>query len=101
MTTRLGVDPRVLAEFCRKRGIRTLWLFGSAQKGTLREASDVDLLVEFEPGRKPGLLELAAMEQELSELLGGRPVDLRTPEDLSRDFRDELLRTAEVQYAAG
>ena len=62
--------------------------------------SDIDLLVEFEPGKAPGLLALAEMEAELSGLLGGQPVDLRTPRDLSRYFRDEVVRTAEVQYAA-
>ena len=101
MTMRLGIEPHVLAQFCQKHGIRRLSLFGSALKGTARKGSDVDLLVEFEPGRKPGLLGLAAMEQALSDLLGGRPVDLRTAEDLSRYFRDEVIRTAEVQYAAG
>ena len=67
--------------------------------GTARPDSDIDLLVEFEPGQVPGLLALANMEIELSELLGGRRVDLRTAEDLSRDFREEVVRTAEVQYA--
>jgi predicted nucleotidyltransferase len=69
-------------------------------KGIARPDSDIDLLVEFEPGKAPGLLELAGMEIELSQRLGGRRVDLRTPEDLSRYFRDDVLRTAEVQYAA-
>jgi hypothetical protein len=60
----------------------------------------VDLLVEFVPGQEPGLIGLGGIEIELSQLLGGRKVDLRTPQDLSRYFRDEVLRTAEVQYAA-
>ena len=63
------------------------------------QGDDIDLLVEFESGRVPGLLALASMELELAELLGGRRVDLRTAEDLSRYFRDEVVRTAEVQYA--
>ena len=67
--------------------------------GTDRPDSDVDLLVEFEPGKKPGLLGLAAIEEELSALLGGRRVDLRTAEDLSPHFRASAVRTAEVQYA--
>jgi uncharacterized protein len=66
---------------------------------TARSDSDIDLLVEFDPGQVPGLLALASMELELSELVGGRRVDLRTAEDLSRYFRDEVVRTAEVQYA--
>lgn len=66
---------------------------------TARPDSDIDLLVEFEPGWEPGLLGLATMEAELAALLGGKKVDLRTPQDLSRHFRDRVLRTAEVQYA--
>ena len=61
--------------------------------------SDIDLLVEFEPGREPGLLGLAAMEAELTRLLGGKKVDLRTAQDLSRHIRDHVVSTAEVQYA--
>ena len=60
--------------------------------------SDVDVLVEFEPGRTPGLLGIAGLELELSRLFSGRRVDLRTPEDLSRYFRQDVLDTAEVQY---
>jgi hypothetical protein len=97
---RLPIDRDVLAEFCRRHHIRRLSLFGSVLKGTARPDSDIDLLVEFEPDKAPGLLELAGMEIELSQSLGGRRVDLRTPEDLSRYFRDDVLRTAEVQYAA-
>ena len=77
------------------------WPFsGSTLKGTNRPDSDVDLLVEFEPGQEPGLLRLARIGAELSDLLGGRAVDLRTAQDLSRYFRDEVVRTAEVQYEA-
>ena len=78
---------------------RKLSLFGSVLKGTARPDSDVDLLVEFDAGCTPSLLRLAGMENELSDMLG-RKVDLRTPADLSRHFRDEVVRTAEVQYAA-
>jgi predicted nucleotidyltransferase len=99
MNLRLAVDEALLTAFCRKHAIHTLSLFGSLLKGTARPDSDVDLLVEFETDRKPGLLALAAMEEELSTLLGGRRVDLRTAEDLSRHFRDKVVRTAEVQYA--
>ena len=77
-----------------------LALFGSMLKGTQRPDSDIDLLVEFEPGRAPGYLRLAAIEEELSSLLGDRPVDLRTPQDLNSHFRNEVTRTAEVQFAA-
>ena len=61
--------------------------------------SDVDVLVEFEPGEEPGLIALAGMEAELSEMLG-RQTDLRTPEDLSPYFRDRVLAKAESHYAA-
>ena len=92
-------DDHVHARFCERHHIRRLALFGSQLKGTARPDSDIDLLVEFEPDQVPGLLALAGMELELSELLDGQRVDLRTVEDLSRYFRDEVLRTAEVQYA--
>lgn len=100
MPPRLPIDRDALAEFCRRHHIRRLSLFGSVLKGTARPDSDIDLLVEFEPGKEPGLLELAGMEIELTQRLGAKRVDLRTPEDLSRYFRDDVLRTAEVQYAA-
>jgi len=96
----LAIDKGQLVQFCREHHIRRLSLFGSTLKGTSRPDSDVDLLVEFETGAVPGLLALVTMEAELGDMLGGRTVDLRTPRDLSRHFRDEVLRTAEVQYAA-
>lgn len=98
MPDRLFSDRAALAVLCRRHGIRRLSLFGSVLKGTARPDSDVDLLVEFEPDAKPSLFTLAAIEQEMSEQLGGRRVDLRTPQELSRYFRDEVLREAEVQY---
>ena len=94
----LDVSEEELAPVCRRHRIRKLSLFGSRLKGTARPDSDVDLLVEFEPNAVPGLLGIAAMELELSALLGGRKVDLRTAQDLSRYFRDEVVRTAAVQY---
>ncbi len=96
---RLAIAEDQLEQFCRNQHIRRLSLFGSALAGTMRPDSDIDLLVEFEPGREPGLLGLAAMEAELASMLGGKKVDLRTPQDLSRYFRDQVLRMAEVQYA--
>jgi len=101
MPTRLSFDREKLAEICRRHHIRRLSLFGSVLNGSQRAESDVDLLVEFEPGKTPGLLRLAEIEFELSALLGGRRVDLRTPGDLSPYFRDEVLQNAELQYAAG
>ena len=78
-----------------------LSLFGSVLREDFRPDSDVDVLVEFEDGHAPGLLGIARMERELSEILGGRKIDLRTPEDLSRYFRQDVLAAAEVQYAQG
>ena len=98
--SRLPLDQDALARLCRRHGIRRLSLFGSVLKGTSRPDSDIDLLVEFSPEAIPGLLGIASIEAELSELLNGRRVDLRTPQDLSRYFRDEVERTAEVQFAA-
>jgi predicted nucleotidyltransferase len=100
MHTPIFPDRATLAAVCRRHHIRRLALFGSTLRGTDRPDSDVDLLVEFEPGHKPGLLGLAGIEAELSALAAGRRIDLRTAQDLSRYFRDEVLRTAEVQYAA-
>ena len=100
MTQPLFADRIALAAFCRRHHIRRLALYGSTLKGTARVDSDVDLLVEFEPGKEPGLIKLAGMEAELSAMLDNRRVDLRTAADLSRHFRDEIVRTAEVQYAA-
>ncbi|HEY7558182.1 MAG TPA: nucleotidyltransferase family protein [Candidatus Binatia bacterium] len=90
-----------IAAFCKRNRIQRLSLFGSALKGELRKDSDIDLLVEFQPGEAPSLLDLARMERELSTMLAGRKVDLRTPNELSRYFRDEVLSTASVQYAEG
>jgi predicted nucleotidyltransferase len=90
-----------LDEFCRRNHIARLSLFGSVLREDFRPDSDVDVLVEFEEGHTPGFLGLARMEEELSEILGGRKVDLRTPQDLSRYFREEVLDAAVVQYAQG
>ena len=87
-----------LAPICRRHGIRRLSVFGSVRAGTARPDSDIDLLVEFEPGRLPGLLGISAIEIELGEMLG-KKVDLRTAADLSPHFRDEVLDSAQVAYA--
>jgi predicted nucleotidyltransferase len=97
----LNLDADTLARFCDAHRIRRLALFGSQLKGTAKPDSDIDLLVEFDPDAHPTLLDMAQMEIELSQRLGGRKVDVRTAEDLSRYFRDEVVRTAEVQYVAG
>ena len=99
MIPRLDVAPSALAAFCSRHHVVRLALFGSVLHGVDRPSSDIDLLVEFEAGKAPGFLALAAMEEELSGLLGGRKVDLRTPNDLSRYFRDAVIAEAEVQFA--
>jgi uncharacterized protein len=100
MTALLNVDPSSLDAICRRHHIRRLSLFGSTLHGTARPDSDLDLLVEFEPGKAPGLLGLATIELELAGLFGNRKVDLRTPDDLSRYFRDKVLAEAKRLYAA-
>ena len=101
MNREISIPKEALAAYCRERGIRRLAVYGSALRDDFGPDSDIDLLVEFEPDRIPTLFDIAGMERELSELLGGRKVDLRTPEDLSRYFREHVLAKAEVQYAAG
>ena len=86
-----------VAELCKRHHIRRLALFGSVLREDFRTDSDVDVLVEFDPDVRVGLIRLAGIEQELSALLG-RKVDLRTPAELSRYFRQEVVRTARVQY---
>lgn len=88
-----------LAEFCRRNHIQKLSLFGSILRDDFGPDSDVDFLVVFEPGQTPGLMGIARMEIELSKMIG-RKADLRTPEELSRHFRAEVLREAEDQYVA-
>lgn len=95
----IQVPREALAAFCRRHGIRRLSLFGSVLRADFRPDSDVDVLVDFRPGHRVGW-EIVGMQQELSELLG-RSVDLRTPAELSRYFRDRVLDEAQVQYAEG
>lgn len=101
MNTHIVFPQDQIAEFCRRHHIRRLAVFGSALRSDFNETSDIDILVEFEPDHIPGLLGMARMERERSALFGGRKVDLRTPEDLSRYFRQDVLNEAEVQYAQG
>ena len=93
------IDSTLLAELCERHGIARFALFGSALRDDLRPDSDIDLLVEFEPGSVPGLLGISTIELELCALLG-REVDLRTAGDLSRHFRDRVSKEARVVYVA-
>jgi len=100
MNNQIMFPKEQIAEFCRRHHIRRLAVFGSALREDFGLESDIDFLVEFDSAFIPTLFDIAAMETELSEIIGGRKVDLRTPEDLSRYFRDKVLAEAEVQYAA-
>lgn len=93
---KIAIPREKIAEFCRRNHIRKLSLFGSVLRDDFRPDSDVDVLVEFEPGKTPGLA-FFAMQDELSELLG-HSVDLNTPMCLSQYFRSEVLAEAEVVY---
>jgi uncharacterized protein len=95
----LAIDDAQLAAFAVRHGIRRLAAFGSVLRSDFDDESDVDLLVEFEPGRIPGLLRISAMELELGRLLG-REVELRTYGELSRFFRDDVRERAKQLYAA-
>lgn len=95
----ITVNQDQLAAFCRRYHIRRLSFYGSVLRDDFGPESDVDVLIAFENGHVPGLFGIARMERELSAILGNRQVDLRTAEDLSRYFRQEVLAEAEVQYA--
>lgn len=95
--TNISLPHGEIAAFCRRNHIRKLSLFGSVLRDDFGPDSDVDVLVEFEEGRVPGLLRLVGMKNELSKI-AGREVDLRTPEDLSRYFREEVVTSAQVEY---
>ena len=98
MPPAIPIDREAIADFCRRRHISRLALFGSVLRDDFGPDSDIDVLVEFEPDCRVGLIRLAGMERELSEILGHK-ADMRTTADLSRYFRDEVVRSAEVQYA--
>ena len=90
------VPQAKIADFCSRHHVVRLALFGSVLRSDFRKNSDVDVLIEFDREHTPGFLGLARMERELSSMLGDRKVDLRTPEDLSRYFRETVVKTAQV-----
>jgi predicted nucleotidyltransferase len=102
MAKSLPVDvPRdKISDFCRTHHVRKLSFFGSVLRTDFRPDSDIDVLVEFEPNHTPGYLGMVRLQRELSEMLGGRKVDLRTPRELSKYFRQDVINAAAVQYAA-
>lgn len=89
-----------IEDFCKTHHVRKLSLFGSVLTKDFRPESDVDVLVEFESDQVPSLFELVGMESELRQLFDGRKIDLKTPQELSRYFRDEVLQGSKVLYAA-
>lgn len=97
--TQPSLQPDYLADFCRRHGVARLAVFGSRADGTHRPDSDLDLLVEFEPGRRVSLFDVGGMMAELSQSLGVQ-VDIRTPGDLSPLFRDQVVREAKTLYVA-
>ncbi len=98
MSPKVFIDRVRLAEFCQRNHIRRLAVFGSALREDFGAHSDIDVLVEFEPGRTPGLA-FFSMQDELGRLFN-QVVDLHTPASLSRYFRDHVLSEAEDQYVA-
>ena len=99
MTPHLSFDREAVAAFCRRHHIRRLALFGSVLREDFRPESDVDVLVEFEAGHVPGL-RFVTIERELSDLLGGRRVDLVTEKTLNHRIRDHVLQSAQPLYVA-
>jgi len=95
----IAVDHERIGEFCRRNRVRRLSFFGSVLRDDFGPASDVDVLVEFEPEATVGYFSMSRMEHELTEMLGRR-VDLRTPMELSRYFRDQVLAGAQEEYVA-
>lgn len=98
---RPDIPKDLIEDFCRRHHIKRLAVFGSYLREDFGPESDIDFLVEFDPMHIPTLFDVAGMEIELSDLLGGQRVDLRTPQDLSRYFREEVVAEAEVRYAEG
>jgi uncharacterized protein len=98
MASRIVLPDEKISNFCHRNRIRKLALFGSALREDFWPDSDVDVLVEFRSDARVGFFELYDMEQELSEILGRRKIDLNTPKSLSKHFRDAVLAEAEVKY---
>lgn len=94
---RINITTKQIADFCKNNYIKKLALYGSVLGDNYRQDSDIDILVDLEPKAPVGFLEMARMEIELSEMIG-RKVDLRTPRELSKYFRDKVVAEAEVLY---
>ena len=96
----VNINSDAIKSFCQRHHISRLAFFGSVLRDDFNKDSDIDVLVDFEDGHVPGFFGLFGMEDELSVMLGGKKVDLKTPQDLSRYFRDEVLNTMDVEYEA-
>ena len=101
MENKIKLSKDKIARFCQENNIIKLSLFGSVLRNDFNENSDIDILVEFDKNHIPGFIRLANIQNNLSKLLGGREIDIRTPNDLSPYIRDKVLNTAEVQYVQG
>ena len=101
MNRNIAADKEKIRNFCERHHIGRLAIYGSALRDDFGADSDIDVLADFMPGHVPGFFRLFEMQEELSVIFGGRKVDLRTPEDLSRYFRDKVIASAEVQYVRG
>ena len=96
---KISIPKERIAEFCKRNRVRRLSLFGSVLREDFGPESDVDILVEFEPGTRVGLIRLSGLEIELGNIVG-RKIDLNTPGFLSKYYRDQILAEADVQYDA-
>ena len=94
-------DKEELKDVCRRYHIRRLALFGSAARGESRPGSDIDLLVEYDTGHRPGMVEMQELEDTLSALYGGRKIDLVNPKYLNRHLKERILAEAQLQYGEG
>jgi len=101
MNKKIKLPKEKIIEFCKENFIIKLSLFGSALRDDFNDNSDIDILVEFDKDHIPGFIRLANIQRKLSDLLGGKNVDVRTPNELSPYFRDKVLEAAEVQYVQG
>jgi len=99
MSPHISIDREAVSAFCRRHHIARLALFGSVLRDDFRSDSDIDVLVEFQPGHVPGL-RFVSIEREFSELLHGRRIDMVTPKFLNARIRDQVLTTAEPLYVA-
>ncbi len=100
LQNRVNITRDQIADFCQENSIKRFAFFGSVLRDDFRLESDIDVLVEFEPDAHIGLMKLVGMERKLSGIIG-RKVDLRTPKELSRYFRDEVIAEAKIQYEKG